>query len=1269
MALDLGTIQYNVEADTEGLDKGNAALDKFEQNANSAAVATDNLGKKVDVTAKVTTQAAKANDEAARSAKNLGNLSRQAGFQIQDAVVQLQGGAAASLVFAQQGSQLLSVLHPMLGLAAALGGVLSGVLVASLNGSSAATDGLSESILKLHKEYADLDVFQKQFLANEEVKKQKEIRDEIARTQLELNKLTDAYEKASLASGKPSYSSIASVGSDQASIFAGQDIKNAEDALIATRAKLSTETDKLAESDKELKRIRGESVVDVQQLTKQANDLVVQLKDQAAHYSLSGEALARYTANKYKAAGAISEEIYQLSMLAEQAKQKQKDDQKAKSDADQKARSIDAYIDRLEKQNITIANTSEVAKNEAEISNGVLRGATEAVIAHSRALALQNDVKREAIALDKEINKAHDDYINTYNKETESIAEEVKRQREANEEIGKTKDQVNALRLARIDNAIAIEQEAVAAAMAAPQWTKEAEAHAERLKQLNQKRAVVAEGGILEQQDQANKEFAKSQEKMWDRVDDAAANVYENILDGSKSAFDGMKSIFNSTLAEMAHQALSKPILLNFQQSISGTGGGAGLASIGTGGLYAAAAIATVSAINSWNKRQEEQIKEFTAEYRQGVQSTGTILGDANAKSDSISQSSDKLVGLASDTLNVNYGMYKTLIDIRAGITGAASQVARSGINEPSVSGLGTTTNDLIGKTLLFGAFSPVTSLIGGEVGGFIDGVVNSVSKAIYSKSKKVIDSGIKFTGETLADILESGTVSALSYATVQTKKKFIGVTTSNKVKDQTGDLSDELLRQFGLVFESGGSALEEAAKSFGLDFDNYINQLVIDPQKLSLKGLTGDALTEEIEKFFSSTLDNWAGVLTDGTGVLEQFQQSGEGAFETVVRLATEVNTFSDYADKLNLNFNLVGVAAINATENIADAAGGFDTLSSALSSYYDKYFSDEEKLANLTKQFTEATGGLLTTLPTSKAAFRSVIESIDLTTESGEKAFASLIQLNPVFDQIISLQEETAKSALAAQEESAKSALSALQKSVDAQKKILKTQTDAAEKAVNTTQSIVDDLRGTLNGLTITSTANQAISRAAAQQQLMDMKVNGIDEEKLKSALATISNPSENLFSTFQEYADDFYATASLISDLEKSATGQLTNEEKVLDELNKQNEALDQTVEWARAQVDGIDTVNSSVLSVADAINNLSVGLGVAPTAVATPPAISAVNQSSQQGNEISELKTMLKDLYEIIKSSQIAIADNTLKTYKVLDKFDAIGMPPEREEADA
>ena len=61
-------------------------------------------------------------------------------------------------------------------------------------------------------------------------------------------------------------------------------------------------------------------------------------------------------------------------------------------------------------------------------------------------------------------------------------------------------------------------------------------------------------------------------------------------------------------------------------------------------------------------------------------------------------------------------------------------------------------------------------------VGGFLDSIVNSISKAIYNKKTSIINSGIKIIGTNLADIIETGTLEAFSFADVKNNKKFFGI-------------------------------------------------------------------------------------------------------------------------------------------------------------------------------------------------------------------------------------------------------------------------------------------------------------------------------------------------------------------------------------------------------------------------------------------------------------------------------------------------------------
>ncbi len=79
---------------------------------------------------------------------------QQAGYQVQDFIVQVQGGQSALVAFAQQGSQLAGAFGPggaVVGAFIALSSVIAGVLITSLNGGKTAMDALKDAAEAMDK--------------------------------------------------------------------------------------------------------------------------------------------------------------------------------------------------------------------------------------------------------------------------------------------------------------------------------------------------------------------------------------------------------------------------------------------------------------------------------------------------------------------------------------------------------------------------------------------------------------------------------------------------------------------------------------------------------------------------------------------------------------------------------------------------------------------------------------------------------------------------------------------------------------------------------------------------------------------------------------------------------------------------------------------------------------------------------------------------------------------------------------------------------------
>lgn len=91
------------------------------------------------------------------AAKGIGGfrtIMQQGGYQVQDFIVQVQGGQNALVAFSQQGSQLAGAFGPtgaVVGALIALGSVITGVLITSLNGGKNAMDALKEAAEAMDK--------------------------------------------------------------------------------------------------------------------------------------------------------------------------------------------------------------------------------------------------------------------------------------------------------------------------------------------------------------------------------------------------------------------------------------------------------------------------------------------------------------------------------------------------------------------------------------------------------------------------------------------------------------------------------------------------------------------------------------------------------------------------------------------------------------------------------------------------------------------------------------------------------------------------------------------------------------------------------------------------------------------------------------------------------------------------------------------------------------------------------------------------------------
>ncbi|MDR4846927.1 tail protein (tape measure) [Klebsiella pneumoniae] len=140
----LGGVYIEIEADVAklltGQQQANKALDNIGDNAQKTSGQFKKLDTQLNATSKLMSSGLKGSVQ-------------QAGYQIQDFIVQVQGGQSALVAFSQQGSQLAGAFGPggaIVGALIALGTVVAGTLISSLNGGKSAMDALKDAAERMN---------------------------------------------------------------------------------------------------------------------------------------------------------------------------------------------------------------------------------------------------------------------------------------------------------------------------------------------------------------------------------------------------------------------------------------------------------------------------------------------------------------------------------------------------------------------------------------------------------------------------------------------------------------------------------------------------------------------------------------------------------------------------------------------------------------------------------------------------------------------------------------------------------------------------------------------------------------------------------------------------------------------------------------------------------------------------------------------------------------------------------------------------------------
>jgi len=601
--------------------------------------------------------------------------------------------------------------------------------------------------------------------------------------------------------------------------------------------------------------------------------------------------------------------------------------------------------------------------------------------------------------------------------------------------------------------------------------------------------------------------------------------------------------------------------------------------------------------------------KDTTAADRQKATGTGSVLGDSAAKSESIAKAIELSAANSNIELNYTAGMLRSLRAIESSITGLGGILAQNGVTgvapASTYGSAGSTLSKLstAADVLFAGGLATVTDKL---LGGFLSKTIGKIGNAIFGGKTEARDVGVMANKTTVAGVY-AGQWRAQSYADM---KKSGGWFHSDDYWTDPKDLGREADQQFSQIIKNMSDAVGEAGKLLGLGstaFTQRLNSFVVDIGKISTKDLSADEIQKQLEAAFSKVGDDMARWAVGG---LTDFQQAGEGALETLVRIAANYANLDSVLASVGKSFGLVGMSSISVREEFIDLAGGIDELASKTASFAENFLTEAERLAPVQKYVTDQLSAMGLAGLRSRESFKQYVLGLDLTSEAQRQQYVALMDLQEAFAKVYPEIVDTTISLA-----DAKTALA------DA----YNAEVDAIGATIDRMSSFASSLRSLRSSAVLGNLSplspQQKYAEAKAQYEAVLSAARGGDEaaqSNYQAAFTSFLEASRTVFASSDQYQQDFYYAQAATEEAARWAEAQV-------DVGQAQLTALEQ-------QVSGLIEVKQEVMSVREAILQLNAVMGknTAPLTAVAPPVNTPIPYSSYGTSNTEALVAEVKAL---------------------------------------
>lgn len=539
--------------------------------------------------------------------------------------------------------------------------------------------------------------------------------------------------------------------------------------------------------------------------------------------------------------------------------------------------------------------------------------------------------------------------------------------------FGLGKDAIEALTIARLE-----ERKAVLAGFAGSEEEisrieREIAARKELAKQ-------IASKDVLE----SNAKAAKEAQQEWQR---ATQEIERSITDSLMRGFEsgkGFAETLRDTVVNMFKTMVLRPVVQAVVQPIAGgllgTGSASALAGqVGQVGQSGAGGLGDLVGLVRNLTSNSMLFENFGLGVTNSIYEIGGSLTSAGfgGLGSSVTEFASSVAGF-SDAISVAgdvFGYGSALYSLSEGKYGAAAGAA-----------IGT----------FFGG--PLGGAIGGYIGGMLDGGgYQPVGTGGYYSSRGLeanrgnalmVTNGY---GNAADDLIKRGNSQTRDWLA----KTVEGVLAESQV------LGAMVGRQAKFGIDAGFAFAGDEAAYYGYadvtmdgrQIKDYVN-----------RGLGGDA-QQAAATFVKDLQNSVAEGLLSGSGL----QRSGEAAADTLKALASSLSTVNGIFRAMDKALLSVSLSSAGASRDLLERFGGNDKAAASLGAYFEAFYSQAERSSISAKLLAEQFAAMNLSMPGTRDGLRSLIDGVDLSTESGRKLYVALVNMAPAFDGLLDSVEAT--------------------------------------------------------------------------------------------------------------------------------------------------------------------------------------------------------------------------------------------------------------------